>query len=198
MCYLDSQACSLYVPKTERDVAMNVQYDKAKFRELVHYVCDQVDPDTLGAVKLHKVLYFADMWHFLKTGRPISGEVYRKQHFGPVASHLPRTIAELERDGAIERRHVPWPGGTRIEYHTKRPSEAERLSKSEMAFVDEVIDFVIRKTASEISEFSHHQVWQAAEMGEELPYSTAFHMTPAEVTENDLDWAVEEYRKRAS
>jgi uncharacterized phage-associated protein len=176
----------------------NVQYDRQKFRELVHYVCDQVDPDTLGAVKLHKVLYFADMWHFLKTGRPISGETYRKQHFGPVASHLLPTIADLEREGAIERRQVPWPGGMRIEYHTKCRAKIDRLAESERAFVDEVIDFVIRKTASEISEYSHHQVWQAAGMGEELPYSTAFHMTPAEVTEDDLVWAVEEHRKRAN
>lgn len=179
-------------------MATIVQYDRQKFRELVHYVCDQVEPDTLGAVRLHKVLYFADMWHFLKTGNPITGETYRKQHFGPVASHLLRTLGELEREGALERRQVPWPGGTRTEFHTKRRARTDRLSPSERAFVDEVIDFVIRKTAAEISEFSHHQVWQAAEMGEELPYATAFHMSPAEVTEADLEWAAEEYRKRAN
>jgi uncharacterized phage-associated protein len=175
-----------------------VQFDRQKFRELVHYVCDQVDPDTLGAVKLHKVLYFADMWHFLRTGHPISGETYCKQHFGPVASHLLRTIEELEHDGALERHRVAWPGGTRTEFHTKQRVRTERLSSAEIAFVDEVIDFVIRKTAAEISEFSHHQVWQAAELGEELPYATAFHMTPAEVTDADFDWAAEEYGRRAS
>jgi uncharacterized phage-associated protein len=179
-------------------MATLVQFDRQKFRELVHYVCDQVDPDTLGAVKLHKVLYFADMWHYLRTGHPISGETYRKQHFGPVASHLLRTIEELEREGALERRKTAWPGGTRTEFHTKRSARVERLSKSEIAFVDEVIDFVIRKTAAEISEYSHHQVWQAAEMGEVLPYTTAFHMSPAEVTDADLEWAAEEYRRRAS
>ena len=179
-------------------MATIVQYDRHKFRELVHYVCDQVDPDTLGTVKLHKVLYFADMWHFLKTGHPITGETYRKQHFGPVASHLLLTVEELEREGALERRQAAWPGGTRTEFHTKRSARIDRLSQSERAFVDEVIDFVIRKTAAEISEFSHHQVWQAAEMGEELPYASAFHMSPAEVTEADLEWAAEEYRRRAN
>lgn len=164
----------------------------------MHYVCDQVDPDILGAVRLHKVLYFADMWHFLKTGHPITGETYRKQHFGPVASHLPHILEELEHEGALERRQVPWPGGTRTEFHTKRPAPTHRFSSSEKSFVDEVIDFVIRKTAAEISEFSHHQVWEAAAMGEELPYATAFHMSPAEVTQADLDWAAEEYRKRAN
>lgn len=179
-------------------MATSVQYDRHKFRELVHYICDQVDPDTLGAVKLHKVLYFADMWHFLRTGHPISGETYRKQHYGPIASHLLPTIEELEREGIIERRQAAWPGGTRTEFHVKRAAKAERLSGSEKAFVDDVIDFVIRRTAAEISEYSHHQVWQAAEMGEELPYATAFHMSPAEVSEADLEWGVEEYRRRAN
>ena len=179
-------------------MATTVQFDRQKFRDLVHYVCDQVDPDTLGAVKLHKVLYFADMWHFLRTGRPITGETYRKQHFGPVASHLLTAIHALEREGALERKSVEWPGGTRTEFHTKHPAKAERLATSEREFVDSVIDFVIRKSAAEISEFSHHQVWQAAAMGEELPYGTAFHMHPAEVTEADLNWAADEYRKRAN
>ncbi len=176
---------------------MPFQFDRQKFKDLVHFVCAQVDPDTLGAVRLHKVLYFADMWRYLKIGKPISGEIYRKQHYGPVAAHLPQILEELERDGVVESRKVPWPGGTRIEYHTLGLAPATRLSDEEKNFVDDVIDFVIRKTAAEISEYSHHQVWQAADMGEELPYSTAFHMNPAEVREEDLEWGAEEYRKRA-
>jgi hypothetical protein len=50
----------------------NVQFDRAKFKDTVHYICGKCPADELGKVKLHKTLYFADMIHFVDTGTPLT------------------------------------------------------------------------------------------------------------------------------
>ena len=61
----------------------SVQFDREKFLEAVHYICTHCDPRELGRVKLHKILYFADMLHYVGYGRPLTGEEYQKQNSAP-------------------------------------------------------------------------------------------------------------------
>lgn len=63
------------------------------------------------------------------------------------------------------------------------------LTEEERQLIDETVEFVIGKTAKEISELSHKLAWQLARMGEELPYFTVFGWQPADVTEHDIEWA---------
>lgn len=46
--------------------------DFAKLKDVVHYVCAQCNQDELGNVKLHKILYFADMLHYLSLRKPLT------------------------------------------------------------------------------------------------------------------------------
>jgi uncharacterized phage-associated protein len=50
----------------------------------------------LGAVKLHKLLYFAQGWHLARTGEPMFGEAIKAWANGPV-------VAELWADERYER-----------------------------------------------------------------------------------------------
>lgn len=38
-----------------------VQFDREKFLDVIHLICDRIDAAELGRVKLHKALYFSDM-----------------------------------------------------------------------------------------------------------------------------------------
>jgi hypothetical protein len=38
-----------------------MQFDRAKLKTVILYACSKCDAEQMGAVKLHKVLYFADM-----------------------------------------------------------------------------------------------------------------------------------------
>jgi hypothetical protein len=67
----------------------NPKVDLQKLKDVVHYICAQCRQDELGNVKLHKILYFADMLHFLGSNRPLTGVEYQKQSFGPVARLVP-------------------------------------------------------------------------------------------------------------
>ena len=170
-----------------------MQFDRAKLKAVILYTCSRCAPEELGAVKLHKVLYYADMVHYLYAGVPLTGATYRKRPLGPTCDGLLSTIKELEAAGAIQVREVNYFGYRKKEYMALKEPETERLSESELAILDEVIDFVCRgHTAKTISDFSHSTPWEIVEFGEELPYHNALHLIPNQVSKEAFDWALEQ------
>jgi hypothetical protein len=173
-----------------------MQFDRAKFKDLVHYICHYCDPSQLGAVKLHKVLYFSDMLYYAATGAPITGAQYVKSQFGPTAASLLPAIRELEQEVRVKVRVTEHFGFRKREYTSTQAPDRSRFNAAELACVDEVIDFVCRNnTARSISEFSHTRAWELAKPGEVLPYFTVFHMFPNEVSSETLEWAESEARE---
>src|SRR6266540_3889807 len=75
------------------------QYDAEKLKELILYVADRSRDDlNFGAVKLNKILYYADFYAYRRLGHPITGAEYQKL----------QVRRELLRDEliAIEHRQV--------------------------------------------------------------------------------------------
>jgi len=143
------------------------------------------------------MLYFADMLAYLQEGRPITGVEYLKQKFGPTARHLTIATRELEADGRIcvsETAHYGYP---KKSYIARRPYMRTRLSEAEERLLRDVADFVKGKSAKEISDLSHNAAWEAARMGEVIPYFTALKLVPDEATESDRDWAIDSARQHA-
>lgn len=175
---------------------MEMQFDRAKFKEMVHYICSVCAPNELGFVKLHKALYYADMLHYAEYRAPISGETYQKQKHGPIAKHLWETIQDLEKDGKLEVRFHNYHGYQKKEFVSLKKWQLDKLSKAEIELIDEVINFVCRKnTARSISELSHEGPWKVARMGEDLPYYTVFSLFPEDITPEDMEWALGEKEK---
>jgi hypothetical protein len=157
------------------------QFDPAKFKELVLYICSKAEPERLGSVKLHKTLYYSDMLHYVDAGHPITGAIYRKRQLGPTADALLRTLRELERDGALQIDEVPYFGFRKREFRAKRGADLQRFSTEEIRFVDDVLKFVCDGTAKEISELSHNLAWESTKWGDTIPYESAFLMLNAQV-----------------
>jgi uncharacterized phage-associated protein len=175
-----------------------VQFDRDKFKEAVWLVASYCPPQELGNVKLHKILYFADMLYFLREGRPLTGVDYIKQKFGPVARHLSAAVAELVSNGILKVTEQEYFGLYKKSYIPLIEYKQNRLSPAEITLLEEVADFVRGKSAKEISEFSHNAVWEAAQLGESLPYYTALRLVPAEFTDSDRTWARDSAHQYAS
>lgn len=172
------------------------QFDREKFKNVVHYVCASCDNQKLGNVKLHKVLYFADMLFYVQEGRPITGATYQKQQFGPTASYLTRALRELESNGAIEISDEDFYGFRKKSYKSLREPNLNRLSDAEKQHIDSMVGTICYDmTAKEISDISHGVAWSAAQIGEELPYVTALSLFPVEISDEDIEWGVEEASK---
>ena len=162
----------------------------AKFKTLVHHVIHECasNPDQLGAIRLNKVLWFADVTAYKMEGRSITGEKYVKRQFGPAPSRVLYALEELARDGAILIRDPEVEYAPRRFYALTAPP-AGRLSNREKLITSAVLDDVLGRTASEISELSHDDVWHAAEIGEEIPMYATLASTPGEITEDVVEWA---------
>jgi uncharacterized phage-associated protein len=174
-----------------------VQFDREKFKEAILFLASHCPPEELGNVKLHKMLYFADMITFLEEGRPLTGVDYLKQKFGPTARHLTSAVDELAREGSLIVREAEYHGFFKKDYVAARSFQPLRLAESEMMLLREVADFVRGKTARQISEISHNAAWEAAELGEVIPYFTALQLVPVEITDADRAWALETAKAHA-
>jgi hypothetical protein len=178
------------------------QFDRERFKDVVHYVVHYVGsslgPEVLGRTKLHRVLYFADMLHYLDSGTPLTGADYRRQRFGPAASRLTWALATLESEGRISAATRNYYGYDKSEYRALTEPATNRLSAGQRRLIEHLCSFVCAHSAAEIGEFCHDEVWSSVAMGERIPYYAALAMFPAEITDDDLAEAVEEAVRQAS
>ena len=169
-------------------------FDREKFKDLVVYVAakSQDDP-TFGAVKLNKILYYADFSAYRDLGKPITGAIYRKLTEGPA----PRDMVAIRDELITERRlrHEERPYFTRIQKRLVptegTEADTEFLSPKERELIDRILLFFHGKTAREVSDYSHREPgWIAAQLREEIPYQTAF-LSGTPVSQEEEEAAVE-------
>jgi len=173
-----------------------VQFDRAKFKTVILYACSKCEQSGLGVVKLHKLLYFADMLRYAEIGAPITGATYRKRSFGPSCDNLLPILREMANEGAVEVREFEYFGYRKNVYVACREPEAGRLSKGELELLSEVIDFVCMNNAMKtIGEYNLDRPWEMAEFGSVLPYHSAFHLFPLQVSQDAMEWASGEVDK---
>lgn len=176
-----------------------MQFDKDLLSNILLYVTSTCSADQVGAVKLHKVLYFADMLSFAQLGTPFFGGTYKKRPYGPTCAELLPTLKTMEREGLIESSTVEYFGHKKKQFSPKAQPKLSHLCKEQTDLLDEVIDFVCRNnSAKSISEFSHNAAWEVAEFGDVLPYSSVFMIFPTDVSDDALDWAEGEGNKIAA
>jgi len=175
-------------------VESTMQFDREKTKAVILYACDQCAEDDLGAVKLHKVLYYLDMLRYVHVGASVTGGRYRKRPFGPTNDRLVGLLSEMQNEGAIRIESTPYHGYVKKEYHPLQAPDLDRLSFDELALLDHVIDFVCRQnSAKSISDYSHNAAWEMADFGDEMPYRTAYLLYPNEVSSEAFDWAEKEF-----
>jgi len=152
------------------------EYSAAKLKELILYVADRSrDDPNFGAVKLNKVLYYADFYAYRRLGQPITGAEYQKLPEGPAPQQLLPTRRELRRDGLIEIEQRPVFNHVQERVVPKSAYQQSLLSDEELALVDEVIGILRFKTGRESSEMSHLEPgWKAVGFYQSIPYSSAW------------------------
>ncbi len=166
------------------------EFDREKFKVVVHYICSRCEPDELGNVKLHKILYFSDMLHYLSTLKPLTGAEYQKQQFGPTARHLAWALRELEKEGKLKIQQRDYYGYKKSDYISLREPDPRALTNQEISLLNDVINFVCKKSAKEISELSHDYAWKNVDMGEIIPYYSVHGIVPSFVSDEDIDQAI--------
>lgn len=171
----------------------NIIRDRNKLKALTHYIIARCeDPRILGSIKLNKILWASDLWAYAQWGKPITGEHYIKQQFGPVASTV-GLINELQAEEQIVVRERRDFGRNKTDYIAlvEPKNISELFTADEISLVDSAIEYVCMHTAMDISEKTHDVIWELAEIGEEIPYEAMWASRLDGVTKEDVKWAQE-------
>lgn len=169
-----------------------MEYNKEKFKNLVHYIAANCeDAQRLGAVKLNKILWYADTIAYQIRGDSITGASYVKRQFGPVPAHILAALRELGDEERVLTVEVRTMGKVRREFISISNSTVEGFTAEEIATVDHTIGWICdNHTAQSISNLSHDQIWEMAAIGEEIPINTVLVSSLGEVDENDMYWGI--------
>jgi hypothetical protein len=164
--------------------------NRSKFKALVHYVIAKSDSSRLGSIRLNKILWFVDTLTYRAEGESVTGGAYVKRQFGPVPKHILSMLGELEHENAIVIRERDRFGYVMKDYVALTDPDVSSLSAKELALADELSDLICNAhTAESISELSHDQIWDAANIGEEIPMWAALASRPGQMTKEVAEWA---------
>jgi len=166
--------------------------DMMRLEEAILFICTTARPeDQLGAVKLNKILYYSDMISFAQTGKSITGATYVKRERGPVPKEVVEAINNLKTAGRLNTREVSIFDKKRREFDALDEPKFSVFQHDDLRLINDMIGFVCGYNAREISDISHTVVWEAADLGEELPYQSFLLSWLGDVDESDMQLAQE-------
>lgn len=156
-----------------------------KAAELLLYIAEQTETDpTAGSTKYNKILYFGELLHMRRQGRPITGAEYTKNDQGPTLHHMLPIVRQLEEADEARVVERDYYGNTQKRLAALRRPNLDLFSASEIAAIDSLIRQMWGKTAKEISRLSHDDLgWRAVDMGDQIPLTMAFIVADGVVTD---------------
>jgi hypothetical protein len=157
---------------------------------LAHYVIWKCDPAELGATKLNKILWFADLEHYRRTGRSITGATaYTKLQHGPVPKGIMRALAALTTEHKIAQSTENHYGFPKTMFLALMRPDFSPFTADEIATVDMIAELICRDhTAVSISRLSHDALWEETEVGSDMTIGAGA-VVAGEATAEDLAWA---------
>jgi hypothetical protein len=156
-----------------------------KLEELILFVAQATEKDErCCAAKLDKILFYADFRAYDHLGRSITGRRYLKREGGPVPEGVSSVVETMGNRGWCAWREQ---GLTAL-----REPDLGIFAPEELEITRAVVRDLMPLSAAEVSERSHRfPGWQAAELGEEIPYDTVFVDEPRPLTPEEVAWAEE-------
>jgi transcriptional regulator with XRE-family HTH domain len=155
--------------------AKNVQ----KFQEVLLYVLNKVGANpNIGETVLYKLLYFIDFDFYEKYEEQLIGATYKKNTYGPTPIEFATVIDEMIANKEIEKIKSKYFQKEQKKYLPLREACLDSLSAKELKLIDEVLNRLADKNASQISEYSHGDIpWKVTEDKDIIEYETVFYRT---------------------
>lgn len=161
-----------------------------KLHALTHYIISKCEnPVHLGATKLNKILWFTDALSFIQTGKSITNADYEKRQFGPVPKNIMTVKSLLKERNYIFEREGTYNGYPQKQFVSLAHPDISEFSAEEISLIDGVIKEICENhTAVSISEKSHDIIWDAAQIGEEIPMYAVLASRQGELSGSDMNW----------
>ena len=152
--------------------------DLARLKEAILYISRECAGDEkFGAVKLNKILYYADFRAYREFGQSITEATYQHLPEGPAPKELLQARQELVNEGRLEIEPHQVFSFVQLRPVAKDDSNTEVFANpvQDTKILDEAIEFLAPYWGYQVSEMSH-QEWgyRLTQEGEEIPYRTAW------------------------
>ncbi|MDR3244934.1 MAG: DUF4065 domain-containing protein [Prevotellaceae bacterium] len=156
------------------------QENMKKFQEVLIYILEKVGAKpNIGQTVLYKLLYFIDFDYYELFEEQLIGAKYIKNKYGPTPVDFKKIIENMSAVGDIETVSSKYFNREQTKYLPKRTADLNCLSARELKHIDNILDKLSDKTATQLSDFSHKDVpWIAAKEKEIISYEAVFYRTP--------------------
>jgi transcriptional regulator with XRE-family HTH domain len=150
-----------------------------KFKEVLLYILGKVgSKPNIGETVIYKLLYFIDFNYYEKYEDQLIGATYIKNKHGPTPIEFKKIVEKMIKDKEIEKVKSIYFTFPQRKYLPLREPDLEKLKANEIKLIDDVLDKLSDKNASEISEYSHNDVpWLTTENGKKIEYESVFYRT---------------------
>src|SRR3990167_3239646 len=105
--------------------SLNTQINERLYKNAVLYFIKYCNNKYLHATKLNKLLYYLDFVYFRDHKKPVTGDVYIHQGYGPVPSRVDEILATLKNEGTIDTEAVDYKDGELIHFELKDPRKLD-------------------------------------------------------------------------
>lgn len=160
---------------------MFIQNDDSKPAEMILFISARSEGDErFGAVKLNKILFFADFAAYLLYGQSITGQEYQRLPNGPAPRRLVPVRDALIAMGELAMRKVEYFNQKQNRTFALREADLRAFSAEQIALVTEVIENNWECNATEMSYRSHKfHGWEDASHNKTIPYEMVLLSTRA-------------------
>lgn len=151
-----------------------------KLREVLLYILEKVGAKpNVGETVLYKLLYFIDFDYYEKTGHSITGLTYIRNHYGPTpARTFTEVVQGMEKREELEVVTTKFFNNTQKKYLPTVKSDLHELNARELRHIDETLERLGDKNATELSELSHKDTpWIVTKQSEPIKYRFVFYRT---------------------
>lgn len=158
-----------------------------RLRELILYISAKCTGDIFfGATKLNKILWHSDAASYAYYGTPVTGANYFKLEHGPAPKRLlPIKRQMVDRDEITEKNSFL---GQRAQHRIipLREPDLTKFTARDIAVVDQIIEALWNKEATEVSRESHIRAWEQVGYKQSIAYESIF-LSSEGITDRDIE-----------
>jgi len=150
-----------------------------KFKNALLYITQSIGAlPNVGETVLYKILYFCDFDYYEKYEEQLIGATYIRNHYGPTPCEFSTIVAEMIKDGQIEKIKSKFFNKDQAKYIPVIEPDLSIFTGRELQHIEQEVAKLGRKTAKELSDLSHKDVpWIVTKMGDKISYETVFYRT---------------------
>lgn len=160
---------------------------KAIIAYIINYFQCSGIANKLGKVKLVKILWFADREFMYKYYKQLTDLEYRKMPQGPMPTNIEKILKNMQEKGIIKPFHTSKYGYKQQCFLCLKEPDLNQFSAQEISILDKVIVELQNKSAKQISNQTHDELWNSIEQGKIMPLESVFLQDIIPATQDDVN-----------